>query len=88
MMSKSKKPVSVSFSDDMKELLESSYKHAGYASKSALVRELAEKYLDLLVNDGSISPVVLRIPTCLKEDPEKLRQWLNVKVDVIVKLLT
>jgi hypothetical protein len=42
----------------------------------------------LYPSDQSISPVVLKIPTSLKGDPEGLKAWLEAKVSGLVNKLS
>ena len=57
-------------------------------STSQLVRELVNKYLDLIVQDEDIVPVILRIPGKIKDNPEQLQAWLKIKEEAIIKALT
>ena len=75
------KVISMSIDADMHDLLKTSSKKLG-CSVSELVRNLVDKYLGLLVNDGDEVPVILRVPADLKG--EELRSWLTVKANAIV----
>ena len=86
-MNEKKKIMSLSVEPEMHSLLKRSSKKMGW-STSQLVRELVNKYLDLVVQDEEIIPVILRIPAELKEDPESLRKWLEIKREAILKALT
>lgn len=57
-------------------------------SISELVRELTEKHLNLIVNDGDEIPVILKIPTSLKGNEEELRKWLNIRVEAIINKIS
>ncbi|MHA2427944.1 MAG: hypothetical protein ACXADB_07970 [Candidatus Hermodarchaeia archaeon] len=86
-MNEKKKIMSLSVEPEMHILLKKSSKKMGW-STSQLVRELVSKYLDLVVQDEETIPVILRIPAEYKENPEKLKQWLTIKVEAIHKALT
>lgn len=74
------KVISMSIDSEMHDLLKTSSKKLG-CSVSELVRNLVDKYLGLLVNDGDEVPVILRVPADLKG--EELRNWLTVKTKAI-----
>lgn len=77
-------PMSLSISPEMKELLKNSAKKAGKKGISELLRELIEKYLPLMVNEGEEYPIILKIPSYLREDNEQLRAWFHSKIDTWV----
>lgn len=87
MSDKKSKIMSLSVEPEMQELLKNSAKKLGY-SVSQLVRDLVDKHLDLLVNDGEKIPVILWVPVNLRDDSEGLRDWLNVKTEAITKALS
>jgi hypothetical protein len=74
------KVVSMSIDSEMHELLKTSSKKLG-CGVSELVRDLVNKYLELLVNDGDEVPVIIRVPSDLKGD--ELRNWLLFKANAI-----
>jgi hypothetical protein len=80
------KIMSLSIEPEMQDLLKASAKKAG-CSVSHLIRDLVNKHLTLIVNEGEEIPVILKVPTHLKGDEAGLRQWLTVKVEAIVKAL-
>jgi hypothetical protein len=82
-----KKVMSLSLPLEMQELLDVSADKMGW-NRSELIRRLVEKYLNLLVHDDSEVPVVLRIPSDLKSNPDELSKWLHTRADGIVKALT
>jgi hypothetical protein len=86
-MPKKLKIMSLSVEPEMQDLLKISSKKLG-CSVSALVRDLVNKHLDLLVNDGEEIPVILRIPTGLKGDKESLEKWLASRVSAIADALS
>lgn len=45
-------------------------------SVSKLIRDLSDKFLN---DDESMDMVVLRIPKDLKQNPDELMKWLNIK---------
>ena len=71
----------------MQKLLKNSSKKMG-CSVSSLVRDLVDKHIDLIVNDGEEIPVILKIPTSLRGNPEDLKAWLDSRVSGIVKALS
>jgi len=79
--------MSVSMPQEMQDLLSESAKKMGW-NKSELIRKLLAKHLDLIVNDGDEIPVILKIPSDLREDPDNLRKWLYAKADAITKTLS
>jgi len=87
MSEKKKTVMSLSVEPEMHALLKKSSLKMGW-STSQLVRELVNKYLDLIVQDEDIVPVILRIPGKIKDNPEQLQAWLQIKQDAIVKALT
>lgn len=86
-MSKKLKIMSLSVEPEMQELLKNSSKKMG-CSVSSLVRDLVDKHIDLIVNDGEEIPVILKIPTSLRGNPEELKVWLDSRVSGIVKALS
>jgi|SaaInlV_100m_DNA_2_1039680.scaffolds.fasta_scaffold03886_11 hypothetical protein len=86
-MSKKLKIMSLSVEPEMQELLKNSSKKMG-CSVSSLVRDLVDKHIDLIVNDGEEIPVILKIPTSLRGNPEDLKVWLDSRVSGIVKALS
>lgn len=81
------KIMSLSVESDMQDLLKISAKKAG-CSVSCLCRELVQKYLSLIVNDGEEIPIILKVPAHLKGNEEGLKNWLTVKTNAIVKVLS
>jgi hypothetical protein len=79
--------MSLSVEPEMQELLKNSSKKMG-CSVSSLVRDLVDKHIDLIVNDGEEIPVILKIPTSLRGNPEDLKVWLDSRVSGIVKALS
>ena len=55
-------------------------------SISALVRDLVEKQLPS--KEEAVDTVILKIPGELRNDSENLRNWLNLRVEAIIKALT
>jgi hypothetical protein len=80
------KIMSLSIEPKMQDLLKASAKKAG-CSVSSLIRDLVDKHLSLIVNEGDEIPVILKVPAHLKGDENDLRKWLYVKTDAIVKAL-
>jgi len=83
------KIMSLSVEPEMHELLKESAKIKGW-STSQLMRELVDRYLDLIVpknGTDETTGVVLRIPGKLKDDQEALTEWMNVKSNCIISAL-
>lgn len=87
MNDKNLKIASWSVTPEMHEQCKLAAKKLGHNNVSQLLRDLVTKYLDLMVNDAGDLPVILRIPPEIQEEPEQLRQWLEIKVNAIVKAL-
>jgi hypothetical protein len=79
--------MSLSVKPEMQERLKGAAKKAGW-SVSELVRNLIERHLSLIVNENNDIPVILRIPSALKGDPEKLKEWLDARTQKIVASLS
>ncbi len=77
------KIISLSLDPDMHELIKVSAKKMGHKNVSQLIRDLISKYLDLHVNENDDIPVILRIPSDVKDDPKSLEKWLNFKAKAI-----
>lgn len=86
MSEKKSKIMSLSVENEMQELLKKSAKKAG-VSVSQLVRDLVEKYLDLVVNSNEEIPVVFQIPSNLKGNAVELKKWLEARTEAVVKAL-
>lgn len=82
------KIMSLSLDPEMHELIKNSAKKLGHKNVSQLIRDLVSKYLGLLVNDADDIPVILRIPSRFKDDPDGMRAWLKVKMDAIANALS
>lgn len=87
MTAKKIKNMSVAVDAEFRDLVDVSAKMCDL-SRSELVRKVVEKHLDLVVNDGTNIPVILKIPAKLKGNPEAVNKWLQVKVAVIVQALS
>jgi len=81
------KIMSLSLDSDMYELVKNSSKKLGHKNVSQMIRDLINKYLELLVNDKDEIPVILKVPSDLKGNPEELKIWLSSRMDAIVKAL-
>lgn len=87
MSVKKTKIMSISADADFQNLLDVAAKKGGYSSRSQLLRELVDKYLYLLVNDGDLIPVIFDVPAELRGDEAGLKTWLNSRVEAIIKKL-
>lgn len=83
---KKSKVYSCSATEDFIEKLDSAARKMGWG-RSELVRTLVNKHLGLVVNDKDEVPIVLRVPSRLRNDPEGLRKWLDVKAAYLYKKL-
>jgi len=81
------KIMSLSLDLEMYDLIKNSAKKLGHKNVSQLIRDLVAKYLDLLVNDSDDTPVILRIPSVVRDDSEKLKAWLHIRADAITNAL-
>lgn len=81
------KIMSLSLDSDMYDLVKNSSKKMGHKNVSQMIRDLISKYLDLLVNDNDEIPIILRIPSDLKNNPQELENWLNTRNQAIIKAL-
>lgn len=75
------------------------YRQGSRSNVSRLVRELVEKHLDQMLRNhtGDEAPavpanddvvkVMLEIPVELRQNPDKLKQWLSVKTEAIARAL-
>ena len=80
------KIMSLSIEPEMQDLLKASAKKAG-CSVSHLIRDLVEKHLSLIVNEGEEIPVIIKVPAHLKGDEPGLRQWLDSRIEAVIKAL-
>lgn len=87
MSDKKGKIMSLSIDADMQKLLKDSAKKAGL-NRSQLIRQLVEKHLNLLVNEGEEIPIIVKVPAHLRGDAEGLKAWLAVKTEAIIKALS
>lgn len=95
-MSKNKVPMSLAITPDMHEELKKISIRKGL-SASAYICQLLEQAFKLNPDDDAmvigkspdddIVPVVLKVPNAYRSDPEKLKQWMQIQVDGIVKAM-
>lgn len=83
-MNKKLNIMSLSIESDMQDKIKE-YAKSRKVSVSKLIRDLVEKYL---INEEDVFPIILKVPTKLKEDPESLQKWLETRVVAIVKTLS
>jgi len=79
--------ISASVRPKIKQILDEAKLKTG-KSKSVIISDLVNKYLDLVVNDGDEVPVILRIPALLKGKPDELRDWLEARSEAVIKALS
>lgn len=86
-MSKGKKQDIVSFSMpmDMQQKLKRVKEKKGIKSVSKLIRDLVDRYV---TEDDDVVPVVLKVPTQLRGNPEALRQWLDNRIPSVITALS
>ena len=82
-----KKVMSLSIDPDLHEELKAAKKRSGYDSVSAILCDLADRHLDLVVNDGEEIPVILRIPSEIRGDRPALQEWFEMKTTAIIERL-
>lgn len=83
-MNKKLNIMSLSVEPDMQEKLKRFAKLKD-VSVSRLIRDLVDKYL---ISDEEVIPVILKIPSKLRTDPENLQRWMESKSTAIVKALS
>lgn len=96
-MSKNKKVMSIAINPELHDELKKFSKRKGI-SASSYIGNLLEQAVKLNIDDDAmvigkplddeIRAVVLKIPTALKNNPEKLKQWMDVQSAGIVKAMT
>lgn len=77
-----KRNVSIAMTQDLQKVLNDAAEKKNWP-KSKIIQTLLEKHLDLVVNDGTI-PIIIQVPSILKEHPDALRQWLSKKLEAII----
>lgn len=77
------KIVSLSLDPQMHDLIKEAAVKLGHKNVSQVIRDLVNKYMWLLVNDGDDIPVIIRVPGSLADDKESLRAWLKAKGEAI-----
>jgi hypothetical protein len=82
-----KKVMSLSIDPELHEELKIAKKRSGYDSVSAILCDLAERHLDLVVKNGDEIPIILRVPSELRDNKEGLEEWLSVKTAAIINSL-
>jgi vacuolar-type H+-ATPase subunit E/Vma4 len=96
-MSKNKKVMSIAIQPELQEELKKVSKRKGMSS-STYISNLVEQAMKLNPDDDPIVvskpsdedviPVILKIPTNLKSDKEKLKNWLEVQSNGILNAMT
>lgn len=96
-MSKNKKVMSIAIRPELHDELKRFSKRKGL-SASTYIGNLIEQAVRLNIDDDpmvigkpmddEVVPVVLKIPASLKNQPEKLKQWMDVQANGIVKAMT
>lgn len=82
------KIVSLSLEPEMHEAVKDAAKKLGHKNVSQVMRDLVNKFLPLMLNEGDEIPVIIRVPGRLVEDPESLRSWLKAKSEAIADALS
>lgn len=96
-MSKNKKVMSIAIRPELHDELKKFSKRKGL-SASTYIGNLIEQAVKLNIDDDpmvigkpvddEVVPVVLKIPASLKSNPDKLRQWMEIQSNGIVKAMT
>lgn len=96
-MSKNKKVMSIAIRPELHDELKKFSKRKDQ-SASTYIGNLIEQAVKLNINedpkiigiptDEDVIPVVLKIPAILKQHPDKLKQWMEVQSNGIVKAMT
>lgn len=96
-MSKNKKVMSIAIRPELHDELKRFSKRKGL-SASTYIGNLIEQAVKLNIDDDpmvigkpvddEVVPVVLKIPASLKSNPDKLRQWMEIQSNGIVKAMT
>jgi len=87
MSDKKIKIMSLSLEPELHEHIKNSAKRLGHKNVSKMIRELISNYLDLMVNEGDETPVLLKVPNEIRNDEEELKKWLSVKLEALSKAL-
>lgn len=93
-MSKNKEVMSLAIKPQLKEEMDR-YANRKGLSRSAYIGNLIEQAVKLNIDDepmvigrpldDDVMPVVLKIPNAYKNNPEKLKQWLDIQSEGIIK---
>jgi hypothetical protein len=96
-MSKNKKVMSIAIRPELHDELKKFSKRKGL-SASTYIGNLIEQAVKLNIDDDpmvigkptddEVVPVVLKIPAGLKNNPDKLKQWMEIQSNGIVKAMT
>lgn len=96
-MSKNKKVMSIAIKPELHDELKKFSKRKGL-SASMYIGNLIEQAVRLNIEDDpmvigkptddEVVPVVLKIPSALKNHPDKLKQWMDIQANGIVKAMT
>lgn len=87
MSDKKLKIMSLSLEPDLYEKIKNASKKMGHKNVSKMIRDLINKYLDLLINDNDETPIIIRVPNEIKENKEELSNWLEIKKQAIIQAL-
>jgi metal-responsive CopG/Arc/MetJ family transcriptional regulator len=79
--------MSLSVEPEMQEHLKKVAKKKG-ESVSKLVRDLIQKYLPDDDGTEQVDTVILKIPRDLRQHPEELKKWMDVRIAGVVKALS
>jgi hypothetical protein len=84
-MSKKTNVMSLSIEPEIQQQLMLYAKQRTKGNKSKAIRDLVERYA---IVEEDITPIMIKVPSKLKEEPEELEKWLNVKFHAILKALS
>lgn len=86
-MNKKSNIMSLSVEPEMQDHLKKVAKRK-QVSVSKLVRDLIEKYLPDDDGTEQVDTVILKIPREVRQDPVKLKEWMEIRCAGIVKALS
>jgi hypothetical protein len=96
-MSKNKKVMSIAIKPELHDLLKK-FSNRKAISVSTYIGNLIEQAVKLNIEDDpmvigkptddEVIPVVLKIPATFKNHPDKLKQWMDIQANGIVKAMT
>ena len=71
---------------DFSERIDQAAEKAG-TTPAQLIETLVNKHLNLIVNDTDEIPIILWVPSKLRDDSESLKSWLDARMDFVFRKL-